>query len=131
VLGIGLADLPEIEAPRFCGAIVHEEGVLLRVFSARLGAKRTRLYDAVRIELEGDTAWGLISITLGIVTVAVVGAGLPLGASLWEKLRRLVPQTAEPIEREALVPLTLGDRMPGGVWAMPAVTQYDRGESSA
>jgi hypothetical protein len=130
-LGIGLADLPDIEGPCFRGAIVHEEGVLLRVFSARIDGQRPRLYDAVRIELSGDTAWGLISMTLGIVTVAVVGGGLPLGASLWDCLRRLLPQTAEPIERDALAPLVIGDEMPGGLWAMPAVKHYDRGASSA
>ena len=126
--GVGLADLPEIEAPRFRGALVHEEGVLLRVFSAHLKGKRARSYDAARIELEGDTAWGLISITLGIVTVAVVGGGLPLDASLWDRLRRLAPQTAEPIERDALVPLTFGNEMPDVLWAVPKIKDYTLGD---
>jgi hypothetical protein len=122
-----LAGLPAIEAPRFRGAILHEEGVLLRVFSARLKTKRPRLYDALRIELVGDVAWGLLSISLGIVTVAVVGGGLPLDASLWSRLKRLVPETAGPIEREALVPLTFGKAFSGELWAVPTVKQYGRG----
>jgi hypothetical protein len=124
-LGVGLADLPEIDARRFCGAIVHEEGVLVRVYSARLKAKRPRLYDAVRIEMPGDTAWGLVSIVLGVVTVAVVGGGLPLDAGLWSRLVRLVPQKAEPIERDALVPLVFGEDVPDALWAVRTLEEYE------
>jgi hypothetical protein len=100
--GIGLAGLPEIDAQSLHDAIVHEEGVLVRVFRARLKDERPPLHDAVRIEMAGDTAWGLVSIGPNSVTVAVVGGGLPLGASLWSRLTRLVPQQAEPLERDAL-----------------------------
>ena len=127
-LGIGLAGLPEIDERCFRGAFVHEEGVLVRVFSARLKETRPRLYDTVRIEMPGDTGWGLISITLGIVTVAVVGGGLPLDASLWSRRARLVPQRAEAIERDALVPLVFGDKMLGELWAVPTLQDYAMGE---
>lgn len=128
-IGVEADEAPPEERP-FNGALICEEGVTVRFFSGRARRPLGRVQEAVQIELRGgDRAWGMISIRMGIATVAVVGGGLPSGADLWNRLVRLKPQRSDPIERENLEPLALCAHDPGLTWAQPALHMYPRGEA--
>jgi hypothetical protein len=98
------------------GAFLYEEGLLFRVFSARIN--RAPFSDAAAFRLVDGIARGIARVSQGILHAFVVGGGLAEGLDLWSNLKEIECLNGQRIQGSAIEPL-------GQTWAVPALRMYE------
>jgi hypothetical protein len=98
------------------GAVVYEEGLLCRVFSAYVTC--SSFTGAAAFRLLDGTARGLVRVTQGILDAFVIGGGLAEGHDLWASLREIECLGGQRIQIHEIVPL-------GQAWVVPAMRMYE------
>lgn len=104
-------------APQYTGALVYEEGALVRVFSGLRSNASGFTQAQASFELEHDRAGGFVQLQGRVLNAFVVGGGLPEGESLWQRLRSIRVDGGTTIAANELSPLA-------DAWAIAPVTSY-------
>jgi hypothetical protein len=118
---LGIGTIPSLHVEQLRGALICEEGVHVRTFTARTSHPEC-LAAPARFKLGDDHAWGLIRMLNGIVNLAVVGGGLGT-RDFWHDLE-LVRIEGRPhaLSRGDLDPITTAET--DRLWQLPELTSY-------
>lgn len=127
--GLGIDPIARLDARQLAGAILTQEGTALRAFTARVRAPGLSGVTAARFELEGDRAWGLVSIAGGTLNAVVVGGGLP-GGALWPTLVRIVLRDLDAV-LEAGQLVAVEDDLHPSIWQLRTLETYVQGDQQA
>lgn len=118
--------------PRRCiGAVIVEEGVVVRAFSARLRVPSAPFHAPARFDLGRDRAWGVISARRHLLNIVVVGGGLTAADEFWPRLQRIEPQGFPALEPAALERVSMPFELDGGVWQLPTLQTYAQGDGQS
>jgi hypothetical protein len=118
---IGVDAIPSLSVERLRGALISEEGVEVRTFTART-ERPDALAAPARFKLGDDHAWGLIRMTKNIVNFAVVGGGIGTH-DFWQDLELIrVEGWQKPLLAGELDPITAAET--DLLWQLPRFSTY-------
>jgi hypothetical protein len=117
-----------LEARQCIGAVIVDEGVAVRAFTARLRAPSTPHHAPARFDLGRDRAWGLIAVRRHLLNIVVVGGGLAAAEDFWARLQRIEPQGFVALEPAMLERVSVPFALDGGAWEIPTLRTYAQGD---
>lgn len=127
----GIDDELGLEPRRCIGAVIVEEGVVVRAFTARLRVPSAPYHAPARFDLGRDRAWGLISVRRHLLNIVVVGGGLAAADDFWPRLQRIEPQGFPTLEAAALDRVSAPFALDGSVWQLPTLRTYPHGDGQS
>lgn len=124
----GIDGEPRLSPKQYIGAIVVEEGVMVRAFTARLRAPSALYRAPARFNLGRDRAFGLVSVRRHLLNIAVVGGGLAAAEDFWPSLVNIEPQGHPTLETSDIERLSTPFALDAGYWQLPTLTTIPRDE---
>lgn len=122
----GIEADPRLSPQQYTGAIIVEEGVVVRAFTARLRASSARTYAPARFDLGRDRAWGLVSLRRRLLNIVVVGGGLAAAEDFWPSLVKIEPQGLPALELSDIERISAPFALDAGYWQLPTLKTIPR-----
>lgn len=113
--------------PQYVGAVIVEEGVIVRAFTARLRTRSAPYHAPARFDLRSDRAWGLVAARGHLLNILVVGGGLAADIDFWPSLMKIEPQDRPALEPSSLERISAPFTLDAGYWQLPTIQTYPRG----
>jgi len=126
----GIEQDPRWSPRQYVGAVIVEEGVLVRAYTARLREPSAPYRAPARFDLGRDRAWGLVSARRHLLNILVVGGGLAAAEDLWPLLVKIEPEGQPPLPRPSFEAVSLPFALGVGCWQLPTFRAYPRGDQT-